>query len=235
MLYRVVLGVVASIVGILAAQTGSAATTVFSSRVEFLNSLKASKNISLNDALDGASLFGNGIVVDGINLSVTRLGYNSDSNIIYEVGGAYDQYSLDGSRFAIVDLVPNATFTIDIVGQSNAVGFDLSGFANGRRLEQIDIYAGQNIVLSLNEIDPDGEGYDQAFFGVKLTGLISKIAITHRSDSINDLFGVDNIVVANSAGAVPEPATWMMMIFGFGLVGYSLRKRQTVKAAVRFA
>jgi hypothetical protein len=32
-------------------------------------------------------------------------------------------------------------------------------------------------------------------------------------------------------GAVPEPATWLMMIFGFGIVGFGLRtsKRHTVK------
>ncbi|MBW6530740.1 PEPxxWA-CTERM sorting domain-containing protein [Sphingomonas sp. RRHST34] len=34
---------------------------------------------------------------------------------------------------------------------------------------------------------------------------------------------------------VPEPATWVMMVLGFGVVGYSLRKRQAVKTAVRFA
>lgn len=40
--------------------------------------------------------------------------------------------------------------------------------------------------------------------------------------------GIDNIkwdVRAIGAGAVPEPATWAMMILGFGLVGTSLRRR----------
>ncbi len=31
--------------------------------------------------------------------------------------------------------------------------------------------------------------------------------------------------------AVPEPATWAMMIFGFGLAGFSLRRRQRVAYA----
>lgn len=30
-------------------------------------------------------------------------------------------------------------------------------------------------------------------------------------------------------GAVPEPATWMMMILGFGLIGGAMRRRQTVR------
>lgn len=34
-----------------------------------------------------------------------------------------------------------------------------------------------------------------------------------------------------SAGAVPEPAAWAMMILGFGAIGLALRRRQTVQVA----
>ncbi len=34
---------------------------------------------------------------------------------------------------------------------------------------------------------------------------------------------------------VPEPTTWAMMLVGFGLVGFALRRRQSVKTAVSFA
>lgn len=36
-------------------------------------------------------------------------------------------------------------------------------------------------------------------------------------------------------GAVPEPATWGMMILGFGAVGYGMRRRRKVSAKVHFA
>lgn len=36
-------------------------------------------------------------------------------------------------------------------------------------------------------------------------------------------------------GAVPEPATWAMMLLGFGAMGASLRRRAKVSARVRFA
>ena len=44
--------------------------------------------------------------------------------------------------------------------------------------------------------------------------------------------GAAQIRISAVTAAVPEPATWAMMIGGFGMVGASLRRR---KAAVRFA
>ena len=37
---------------------------------------------------------------------------------------------------------------------------------------------------------------------------------------------VDQVNPVSSVGAVPEPATWAMMIVGFGLVGGALRRRR---------
>lgn len=39
----------------------------------------------------------------------------------------------------------------------------------------------------------------------------------------------------DSAGAVPEPATWGMMLAGFGLIGFAARRRQSVKTTVTYA
>ena len=37
------------------------------------------------------------------------------------------------------------------------------------------------------------------------------------------------------AGAIPEPAIWAMMIAGFGVIGFGLRRRQSRKVTVHFA
>jgi hypothetical protein len=48
-----------------------------------------------------------------------------------------------------------------------------------------------------------------------------------------DTYGVNQIVLDGViGGAVPEPATWAMMIGGLALVGASMRRRRT---AVSFA
>lgn len=42
---------------------------------------------------------------------------------------------------------------------------------------------------------------------------------------------LDNISVEAVAGGIPEPATWMMMIAGFGFVGATARRRRRQMAA----
>ena len=37
-----------------------------------------------------------------------------------------------------------------------------------------------------------------------------------------------------TAGAVPEPATWAMMLLGFGMVGFAMRKRSNVRTKVSY-
>lgn len=48
----------------------------------------------------------------------------------------------------------------------------------------------------------------------------------------SSLFGT---VTINAAAAVPEPASWGLMIAGFGLAGAALRRRAKVRTAVTFA
>ncbi|MBS0479965.1 MAG: PEP-CTERM sorting domain-containing protein [Proteobacteria bacterium] len=45
---------------------------------------------------------------------------------------------------------------------------------------------------------------------------------------------IDNVVLQLSArqpGGVPEPATWAMMVVGFGAVGSALRRRKAPRLA----
>ena len=57
---------------------------------------------------------------------------------------------------------------------------------------------------------------------------ITKVAIA--PGSFNDWVGVDNI--SFDSGAVPEPATWAMMLAGFGAIGCALRSRRSLRVRV---
>ncbi|WP_296594940.1 laminin B domain-containing protein [Phenylobacterium sp.] len=45
-----------------------------------------------------------------------------------------------------------------------------------------------------------------------------------------DRVTLDNVALADAAAAVPEPATWAMMILGFGAAGTMMRRRRLVVA-----
>jgi hypothetical protein len=58
--------------------------------------------------------------------------------------------------------------------------------------------------------------------------------VTDRGDVL--VTSASNLVLtASTAGAVPEPATWAMMIGGMGVVGGAMRRRRSVSTKVSFA
>ena len=62
---------------------------------------------------------------------------------------------------------------------------------------------------------------------------ITRVAVA--AGSFDDWVGVDNVTFTPvAAGGVPEPASWALMIGGFGLVGGAMRRR-AAKASVSFA
>ena len=53
----------------------------------------------------------------------------------------------------------------------------------------------------------------------------STMGLLNNKDRQHEL---SHLVFFGTQGAVPEPATWMMMLFGFGLIGGAMRRRNTV-------
>lgn len=56
-----------------------------------------------------------------------------------------------------------------------------------------------------------------------------------RGGPNNTYFNDSTLFSGTISGAVPEPATWALMILGFGAVGGAMRRRQSVAAKLRFA
>jgi hypothetical protein len=68
----------------------------------------------------------------------------------------------------------------------------------------------------------NGGGY----FAYKLQDITSGV-FTHNAEAT---FGNITSYQIADAGAVPEPASWAMLIAGFGLVGVKLRRRRAAIA-----
>lgn len=89
---------------------------------------------------------------------------------------------------------------------------------------------------------------DPGFYGDRSGETIftapGNVAIKHLSGQCGNIYGFEdscgfssfnltyNYTPTAQLGAVPEPATWALMILGFGAVGYAMRRR---KVSVRFA
>ena len=78
--------------------------------------------------------------------------------------------------------------------------------------------------------------FDTTFQTVALsfTGTGSPTTLSFGSTGANSGVdtGIDDVMVT---GPVPEPATWAMMLTGFGMIGFAARRRLSVKTTVRFA
>ena len=136
-----------------------------------------------------------------------------------------DYWGINASKFSIVD--QTLTFNlpeyskIDLyMGGSSKFQFS-DVLLNGTSIANNMTLNGQNILV--------GSGYA----GAGKVALQFKAGYTCR-DCWGDWFGGYVQVTkaqAPSAGPIPEPATWAMMIAGFALVGIAMRRR---KRAISF-
>jgi hypothetical protein len=91
-------------------------------------------------------------------------------------------------------------------------------------------FSGSGFALFQNPAPGSGINFI-CFAGQLCGGASNRISIT--VDTFGDGIpqqGVVQIGFAGGGGVIPEPATWAMMIAGFGLVGGALRRRRPVAA-----
>lgn len=70
------------------------------------------------------------------------------------------------------------------------------------------------------------------FFGLGGYGSIVQNAGTSTNTSN---IGGTFTITPSAMGAVPEPATWAMMLVGFGGIGFAMRRRSKVRTTVAYA
>lgn len=105
--------------------------------------------------------------------------------------------------------------------------FDMAGWFGDYRSSARVYDLAYNLLFDTGAITAPGQGHLSFAPGVSNVG---GLILQWGPSGYNA--GLDNISFSyKNAGAVPEPATWAMMILGFGLVGASLRRRQMLSAA----
>lgn len=154
-------------------------------------------------AVDGQTLYFDPAVAIGYDYVLGSGSPDILSAVFPVIAGDVDGYEI----YSLSDLT-KPLFTNVVGGQVvdfttiPAYQFGISGFA----LRGIDIAA---------NIDPAD---DTAF----VTGL---------NFAVSGVASLTQTAITSSGAAVPEPATWAMLLSGFGLAGASLRRRRVVAAA----
>lgn len=112
----------------------------------------------------------------------------------------------------------------------------------------INFLGASNLTLgtaSIGPVTPEDRNFITGFQTRTTTGFVPVgtraidvlLGFTRTNGSANDGYA-DNLSLKLAAGplvaSVPEPATWTMMILGFGAVGFALRRRH-VRTTVAFA
>lgn len=70
------------------------------------------------------------------------------------------------------------------------------------------------------------------FFGITSTKSIYSIdfGLSGGQATKGGSFVIDNLTIGSAMrSAVPEPSTWMMMILGFGAIGYAMRRKTVLR------
>lgn len=89
----------------------------------------------------------------------------------------------------------------------------------------LDLFSGANLLASY-QLTPTFASNAKEYFGFTGTGITSA-TFSHVG---GDWVFIDNLTYG--AGAVPEPASWAMMIIGFGLVGAASRRRAIARTVL---
>ena len=176
-----------------------------------------------------------------------------DSDVQYSSNAAFGSFGVvasEGSHY--LDLTGNIGRGKGVIsdaiavasGQTYRVSFDVGAFfVRGQGSfgdATVDLLVNGLLAGSFtNTMDLKAAGSDWQRFSYDFTATSPSVRLTFLSStslaSSSLGVGLDNVTFdslggAPVGGAVPEPATWAMMITGFGLAGASLRRRRAIPA-----
>jgi hypothetical protein len=121
----------------------------------------------------------------------------------------------------ILTVTGNEDFVGTLSGPTDALGFDV--FLNDWPAT-LSFFNGNTLLATLTFDTPPEPGNNVAFAGIFSTQGVTSFHWQATNGQYLDT-AIDNIYAGPLSG-VPEPATWAMMLLGFGTVGFAMRRRK---------
>lgn len=193
-----------------------------------------------------------------VTLTFEGIGNNNPVANYYDGGpGGNLGYSFSAATLALVDSdaggsgnfanEPSPDTIMFFLDANNAVlnvaaGFDtgFSFFYTSSTAATVTVYDGLNatgnVLATINLVaqhtqncvgDPGGTFCHWDPIGVAFAGIAKSIDFGGTANQT----GYDNITFGSKDPGVPEPASWAMMLTGFGLAGFAMRRRTKVRIA----
>lgn len=179
-------------------------------------------NVNLGSYSTGSAMV-TGTVGTQAGAPVVQFTSNGGSTLLETNTGAATVFTADGSLLnqLTFTLLGGASFTAaefnleqgSLINSSNPLMITLTALGGGTSTFSVTNPTGSNI---FDIIAGAGESYTSASFSTTNGGFAD--------------FKQLRLVLANSTGPVPEPATWAMMLLGFGGIGFAMRRSQRNKA-----
>lgn len=147
------------------------------------------------------------------------------SNVLLDVTGSSGAArisavtgSLDLLTISLLD--PNLSFT--------EFEFNLFNSAVGTTMVTFNFSDGDPVTRAVG-------ASGQNFFGFRTTEdtRLTSIMFNSNGAGFSDVRQVRIGGIASSIAAVPEPGTWAMMLFGFGAIGFAMRRRKSAEKGQR--
>ena len=170
----------------------------------------------------------------GVNTGLTQTSGGGTTATIDTVNiQSADAYGGAGGAGHYAAVLSGHTTTITFTGTpTQYVGFWASAIDSG---SSVTVYNGATVlythnlplvpVTAINFGNPDAPFHGQnasqayAYFNINASSFITSVVFSQAPSGGN--FEFDNLTV----GTVPEPAAWALMVAGFAMVGFSVRRR----------
>lgn len=192
-------------------------------------SASASTNLISNGDFSSPNLNGGYTIQNAIGGWVSRNGEGVEIGAsgnyglpLISAGGQHLEVNGNG----VGDVYQNVNLT---AGQRYVLTFSYGGRPDGGE-QKLNVFAGNDLLTATPLTGSLGSWTSQSFSFIAKGGLTP---IEFKSLATSGLSSFGNEVTNVSLSAVPEPATWGMMIAGFGMVGGLVRRRRP--AALRVA
>lgn len=130
---------------------------------------------------------------------------------------------LNANRFGSV----SQTVAGLVTGATYKFGWAYAG-RNGGGAQLLDVFVNGSKVAQ-NSSNGSFAGWHDNALNFTATGPSAKIMFSSVNAGGNQSYG--NLITGVSVGGVPEPASWAMMIAGFGMIGFAVRRRNRLAIA----